>query len=260
VRSRKPLVLAYHAIAECPREEDTGNLFVSPAAFERQMSYLKRHCVVVPLADALGRDRSARRKVAITFDDGYVSVLTTALPILEHYGFVATVFVPTAAIGRRNTWDPPSRCPLDIMSEDQLLRAAAAGLDVQSHGHAHIDMSRASADEVRADLRTSSAALEKLLRERPRYLAYPFGTSSQEACAIAAGEGLHAAFTIDLPGAGRFASERVQVTPLDNPLLFALKARSDYLRLRWHPLVARSYSLLRPLARRTLHVAEPRRS
>ena len=37
----------------------------------------------------------ARRTLAVTFDDAYLSVLELGKPILDRLGLVATVFVPT---------------------------------------------------------------------------------------------------------------------------------------------------------------------
>ncbi|HWL65709.1 MAG TPA: polysaccharide deacetylase, partial [Actinomycetota bacterium] len=83
--SSRPVILAYHAIGECPRERDPGNLFVTPAAFERQMSYLARRKKVVSLEQALANP-TGDNVIVITFDDAYRNVLTQAGPILARYG------------------------------------------------------------------------------------------------------------------------------------------------------------------------------
>src|SRR5208283_2897694 len=62
--------------------------------------------------------------------DAYRSVLTLAVPILERYGFPATVFVPTKWIGMRNRWDPPSELPLDIMTAEELLELRDRGFEL----------------------------------------------------------------------------------------------------------------------------------
>src|SRR2546429_110091 len=45
------------------------------------------------------------RTVLITFDDAYAHVSAVVTPILERHGFSATMFVPTAYLGRPNAWD-----------------------------------------------------------------------------------------------------------------------------------------------------------
>lgn len=133
---RNPAVLLYHAIGRCPAEIDEHGLFVSAEAFEEQMRYLSSKRRVVPLADVFDPAGGPRR-VAITFDDAYKSVRDIAVPILQRYGFVATVFAPTAHLGLANSWDDPSKCDLKIMDADDL-KALAEGHDIQSHGHSHI--------------------------------------------------------------------------------------------------------------------------
>jgi peptidoglycan/xylan/chitin deacetylase (PgdA/CDA1 family) len=234
-------VLAYHAIGSC--DDDRHNLFVATAAFEQQMAYLSRRHQVVPLARLVegGLGGSA---VAITFDDAYISVFDAALPILEHFRFPATVFAPTAHIGRSNTWDPPSPCSLEIADAEALRAASGRGISVESHGHEHIDMSSAPVGDVRPDLTRSIEVLEGLLGSRPRFLAYPYRTGSEAARGIAQELGFKAAFSIDRPHEGPFAYERVQVTPLDGMRLFALKASGHYPRLR-HSKLGQAAVMLR---------------
>lgn len=222
-------VLAYHAIGDC--RSDPHNLFVPIERFARQMRYLARVHRVVPLEEVV-RGTAPARSVALTFDDAYVSVFTDAAEIMARHGFPATVFVPTAYIGLRNRWDPPSSCPLDIATAEMLATAEARGLSVQSHGHAHIDMSSASAEAIREDLVRSVRILTDVVGDEPRFLAYPYRTGSQAARAVVEELGFTAAFSIDHPHEGRFAYERVQVTPRDDRALFALKASGRYISVR----------------------------
>ena len=241
----KAAVLAYHAIGNCP--SDAHNLFISEDGFVRQMSFLSRRRRVVSLADVV--EHPDRGGVAITFDDAYRSVYRSALPVLERFGFPATVFLPTAYVGDENRWDEPTGCPLEIMDETELKDALNRGMDVQSHGHRHIDMTQASQEDVTEDLQRSAVVLTDLLGQRPRYLAYPFHTASPQAQAAARAAGFEAAFSIDRVHDGAYAFERVQVTPRDSSLLFRLKTTGRYLTIRHAPPVAAGYSLLKRAAR-----------
>jgi peptidoglycan/xylan/chitin deacetylase (PgdA/CDA1 family) len=251
--SRGPTVLAYHAVDECPAEEDVHNLFVPAEAFARQMDFLARRRRVVDLDTAVsGRVGSGPPAVAITFDDGYRNVLEVAAPILERHAFPATVFVPTAYIGGRNTWIGPTRCDVDIMDEDELKRAQGMGLRIESHGHAHIDYERASRKEAGDDLERSMDSLESIVGRRPSHLAYPFGAHGVIAQDAVRAAGLRAAYTIDEPHGGSYAHERVQITPLDGAWLFALKTSGRYMRLR-HGRTSRAvYGTIKPVAHKLL--------
>jgi peptidoglycan/xylan/chitin deacetylase (PgdA/CDA1 family) len=246
--SRRGTVLAYHGVGEPPAGEDRHNLFVTPQRFAEQMAFLARRRRVVPLTDLLAGG-AGPRAVAITFDDAYRHVLETALPVLERHGFPSTVFVPTRFVGGRNEWDEPSACDLDVMSADELLEAERRGMRVESHGHAHIDCRTAPIDDVRADLAASQDRLEELVGRRPRLLAWPFRDGSPQARAEAERLGFDVAFSIDLPHAGPFSHERVQVTPRDSLRLFALKTSGRYPALRHSPALDRGYRLVRRVVR-----------
>ena len=47
--------------------------------------------------------------VVITFDDGYQDFYTEAFPVLQNYGYTATVFLPTGFIDNRKTLTRTSR-------------------------------------------------------------------------------------------------------------------------------------------------------
>lgn len=94
-------ILTYHSVL-APGEEawiDPANA-LSADQFERQMRFIaRRRCAVSmdQLVGSLEEGRPFRRgTVAITFDDGYLDVLTTAAPILQKYNLPAMVYLPTA--------------------------------------------------------------------------------------------------------------------------------------------------------------------
>jgi peptidoglycan/xylan/chitin deacetylase (PgdA/CDA1 family) len=251
--SGRATVIAYHAVGHCSANDDRHNLFVSIDEFAAQMDYLARKREVVPLDDvAAQRIPRTKPAVAITFDDAYKSVLRTAGPILERHGFAATVFVPTNWIGRTNGWIEPTPCDVEIMNESELRAAESLGIRVESHGHAHIDYSEASAEEAQVDVAASVTHIEAIVGRRPTFFAYPYGRQSQAGRRAVASAGLRAAFTIDTRHAGSFAWGRVQITPFDGPRLFAVKTSGRYLELRTSRPVSAAYSTVRPLIRRLL--------
>lgn len=79
---------------------------VHPDIFEKQMRYLAKHCLVVPLEklieDITNEHEIPDRTVAITLDCGWLDQLVYAVPILKKLELPATFFIPTAFIGTNN--------------------------------------------------------------------------------------------------------------------------------------------------------------
>jgi len=243
-------VIVYHGLGDCPPADDPYRMFTPVAKFARQMEFLARHRRVVPLADLVaGRIGRGRAAVAITFDDGYCSVLDDAVPILRGHGFPATCFVPTRWIGEANGWDTfkPTDRPLPILSTDGLRALAAAGVDVESHGHMHMHLGEADEADVVADVTASRDILTEVLGSPPRFLAYPYGSQSPVARRAVAACGFESAFSIGQRAEGDFGRERVTIRPTDNLALYAFKTSGRYLAVRESGLGDRAFSLIRPI-------------
>jgi len=114
-RSRMPRslsVLTYHSIAEHARPGfDDGVVDATPSQFEEQLEFVARHFSVIGMADVIAAvDTGAalpRNPLLITFDDGYLTCFTAALPALQRHGLKATFFIATDYIERRRMywWD-----------------------------------------------------------------------------------------------------------------------------------------------------------
>ena len=169
-----------------------------------------------------------RQRISVTFDDGFRSVLLNAAPVLEELALSATLFVPTGAI----RVDAAVGDPIEKLSKDELLTLEARGVEIGSHGHAHIDLAAADEELVRDDLATSHRLLTEWLGHPPLHLAWPFGRSSAVARDVAKDIGFVAAFATERSPAGDFGRERVGVYPKDPFALFVLKASGRYGPLR----------------------------
>jgi len=104
----------YHRVASEPH--DPWNLCVNPDRFAEQMEVIARFDAridLAALARADGYDRQGRR-LAVTFDDGYIDNIIRALPVMEQFEIPATFFVVAGALGRNREfwWDGLERAIL----------------------------------------------------------------------------------------------------------------------------------------------------
>ena len=189
-------VLMYHHLDEAGNDSTA----ITPELFEAQMRALREagYESVMP-DDLLAYVRSGAalpdKPVVITFDDGYLSNYEYAWPILEKYGFRATVFVIGATVGCTEHYKDTDYPITPHFSWEQAAEMVASGvISVQSHtfdmhqwapfeaGRARESILRFE-DESEADYRAALAAdCEKMAGaipaatgERAHVLAYPNG-------------------------------------------------------------------------------------
>jgi peptidoglycan/xylan/chitin deacetylase (PgdA/CDA1 family) len=111
----RPAILMYHRIG---RETfDPWGLVVERDRFAAQVEWLSRSRKVLPLTEfaRLHQERRLPREaIALTFDDGYASILDAIRP-LEKYKLHATVFIPAELIERGGDfwWDELARRIVD---------------------------------------------------------------------------------------------------------------------------------------------------
>jgi peptidoglycan/xylan/chitin deacetylase (PgdA/CDA1 family) len=173
---KQRIILAYHGISKKPQFN-----CVTVELFEQQISYLKEKYSVVPLYKLVGNLKSFSVPevdlASITFDDGYVNFAEFAVPILEKYGFHATVFVPTGKVGYFNDWDECSRGfkKMPIMSYEQLHQLPEKIAEIGSHGISHTPLNRLTEDKIDKEIVESRMEIEQKVGRQVRFFAFPFG-------------------------------------------------------------------------------------
>jgi peptidoglycan/xylan/chitin deacetylase (PgdA/CDA1 family) len=219
-----PLVLMYHGVADAP--EDPNHLFVSPDRFAEQMAWLHRRGLrgvsISTLVDAMRAGRQ-RGLVGITFDDGYVSVLDTAVPELARYGFGATAYIISDRLGGTNEWDEGPTWPL--LSADGVRELAAAGIEIGSHAATHMRLKDAGPEHLSAEVHDSRTSLAALLGTEIRGFAYPYGSMDAAARRAVREAGYDHACAVEASKAeiGLMALPRIYVGQQDDAMRMAAK-------------------------------------
>jgi len=169
------VILAYHHVATDTPPSTT----ISPTDFQGHLQYLRDNQFNVIGLDTLieglqAGDELPDRAVAITFDDGYISIYDEAFPMLQEFGYPFTLFVSTGPINRGQA---------NFMSWDQIREMSEAGVVIANHMIEHPYMLERTEGEDEAGhmrrLRVELLGAEQTIFEETgqahRYLAYPYG-------------------------------------------------------------------------------------
>ncbi|MFC8827745.1 polysaccharide deacetylase family protein [Streptomyces sp. NPDC057137] len=216
----------YHSITD--PTDDPYRVTVSPDRLDRQLRWMRRRGLTGVSMERLLVARAEGRGaglVGLTFDDGYADFLTNAVPLLHRYEFTATVYVLPGRLGGTNAWDSLGpRKPL--LDEDGIREAAAAGMEVGSHGLRHTDLTEADEALLSDETRGSREALCAITGGEVTGFCYPYGTVDERAMSAVRDAGYRYAVGIS-PGplTGLFALPRVHIGQEDTaPRLFLKRA------------------------------------
>ncbi len=220
-------VLMYHSIAAEPVRA-TRRLAVSPSALTEQLAWLTDHgftaMTFFDAAQALRISDLPDRTVVLTFDDGYADFATTALPLLQRFGYPATLFVTTgwvADAGANSAGRPLDR----TLRWEQIRDISETGIEIGAHGHSHAALDELADDDLRMELTHSRALLEDCIGKPVPTLAYPFGYSNPRVrrAAKAAGYSYGAAVRNirATPATDPFRVPRLTIRRNTGPALFA---------------------------------------
>lgn len=207
-------ILCYHNVAPAPADARFKLLYVSPDRFERQLWTLSRLGIRgVSTSEGISRqlEASARGCVALTFDDGYADTLTTAAPLIKRYGFSATCYVVSEAVGTHNHWDAEYlQERKSLMSHEQIEQWLAAGMELGSHSRSHARLRELPRDAARYEIAESRAELRRRFGVPVDHFAYPFGHFSAETVELVRSAGYLSAVTA-LPGVARASDDRFRL-------------------------------------------------
>jgi peptidoglycan/xylan/chitin deacetylase (PgdA/CDA1 family) len=217
----------YHAIAAIA--PDPNMLCTVPGRFEAHMCYLKRrHLRGVSMQElnrAVNMNR-AKGLIGLTFDDGYKDFLDTAVPVLERFGFSATVFVVADRLGKENDWQHAysPRPSIELLEAEELREIVIRGMEVGSHGMTHANLRSATPELLTREVEDSRRMLSTVLHEAVQGFCFPYGSLDKEAVQAVRRAGYaYACGWRTRPERSVYDWPRIPVSDKDNVARFAIK-------------------------------------
>lgn len=226
-RSRKRWIgriLCYHSIGQ----DEWGVNDITERQFRRHIELaLNAGFRFVPAAD-IARNGGGPKDLAITFDDGMKSVVTTAAPILKDYNLPWTFF-PVS-----NWTDQPEPWLKDLVMDWRDVEALlAAGAEMGSHSATHPDFGKIGLSQMTDELGGSRDLFERRLGFAPQTFAIPLGQSAnwkQESMRAANDAGYSVIYAQAEETRPKGTVPRTFVTKFDGDRIFKalLKGKFDY--------------------------------
>ncbi len=171
------LILMYHMLSD---SVPSSAFIITPDEFEADIRWLKEAGYTFCKAKDLEREPKSphEKRVAITFDDGYESDYTLALPILEKYEACATFFVVGSLVGTSG-----------YMTEEQLFALAQSeAAQVGNHSYSYhgksyeeVQLMYAEApDVILKDFARNQAFLRVATNRNITACSFPYGVYNEK--------------------------------------------------------------------------------
>ncbi len=190
-------ILMYHVIAAAPAGAPFPGLYVPPAEFRAQMRALAAagfHAVTLDEVRAawLRRRRLPSNPIVVSFDNGYRTQYTEALPILRRLGWVGDENLQLSGL-------PPSQGGL---GPSEVRALVSDGWELDTQGFTHADLPEADAARLDYEVAVARRTIRRLYGVRADWFCYPSGRYDLQVIAAVAAAGYVGATTV-VPGWAR---------------------------------------------------------
>ncbi|HEX5853309.1 MAG TPA: polysaccharide deacetylase family protein [Solirubrobacteraceae bacterium] len=164
-------ILMYHVIAAPPPGASFPGLYVEPRLFAAQMQALKDagwHAVTLDQVAShwrRGVSMGSGKPIVISFDNGYQSQYTQALPILRGLGWVGDENIQLTGL-------PPSQGGL---GERQVRELVKAGWELDTQGFSHADLIALDPAQLRHEVAVARRVVQRRYGVPVNWFCYPSG-------------------------------------------------------------------------------------
>lgn len=225
------VVITFHSI---PTEQTSE--------FAEQMTMLLKTGTLIKL-DCPVQEKYNRHYLAVTFDDGYQSVIHNALPILKQNKIPATIFIPSSAFGKKPPWILDATHPFareTVLTEEQLKTLPEDLITIGSHTDSHCRLSNIDSYTFKREIVDSKKKLEFVSGRNISLISVPYGQFDKKYTKLFKEAGYQKVFlnipTFPATNTDLFIMGRISVEPDDWTLEFRLKLQGAY---QWLPFAIR---------------------
>ena len=162
-------ILMYHVVTTAPANAPYPELYVPRASFAAQVAWLvRRGYHAVTLQQVFDSWRGAKKlpskPIVFSFDDGYLSQVTNALPVLKARRWPGVLNLEFRNL--QPVWGirPPG-----------VRKLLAAGWELGAHTLTHPDLTKVDAARLREEVTGSRTAIRKMFHVPVNFFCYPAG-------------------------------------------------------------------------------------
>ncbi len=171
VRAQAIPILMYHVINPPPAGAPFPGLYVPSAEFAEQMRVLAQAGFHAVTMDQLwanwkeGAPLPPGKPIVLTFDNGYQSQYTNALPTLRRLGWVGVENIQLTGL-------PPSQGGL---SPEQVRGLVSGGWELDTQGFSHADLITLDPSELHYQVAVARSEVQRLYHVPVNWFCYPSG-------------------------------------------------------------------------------------
>lgn len=179
IQEDKVVILTYHDVVDKIEDNPKTTVNISLEKFEKQIKWLHKHNYKSLSMDEFynwktNNKKIPRKSVLITFDDGWKSFYTKAIPILEKYNMKASVFIiwkysENQTIKNEDTY----------MNFNDIKDVNENHLNMEILSHSYDLHQREYAESNNYELYNNDMKKVKSIQEDIKYYAYPFGKRNE---------------------------------------------------------------------------------
>ncbi|HEV3321788.1 MAG TPA: polysaccharide deacetylase family protein [Solirubrobacteraceae bacterium] len=188
-------ILMYHVINPPPAGAPYPGLYVPTEEFAEQMQALAHAGFRAVTLDRLwaswreGAPLPAGKPIVLTFDNGYQSQYTNALPVLRRLGWEGVENLQLTGL-------PPSQGGL---SPEQVHGLIAAGWELDTQGFSHADLATLDPSELHYQVAVARTEVKRLYHVPVNWFCYPSGQYNAAVVAAVQAAGYRGSTTV-VPG------------------------------------------------------------
>jgi peptidoglycan/xylan/chitin deacetylase (PgdA/CDA1 family) len=188
-------ILMYHVIAPAPTGAPFPGLYVTPEDFSAQMHALAAAGWTAVTQDQVeaywrrGVSLPRGKPIVVSFDNGYQSQYTQALPVLKRLGWVGEENIQLSGL-------PPSQGGL---LQRQIRGFVAAGWELDTQGFSHADLVTLGAEELHYQVAVARETIHRRFHVPVDWFCYPSGHYDSTVIAAVKAAG-YAGSTTVIPG------------------------------------------------------------
>jgi peptidoglycan/xylan/chitin deacetylase (PgdA/CDA1 family) len=199
-------ILMYHVIAAPPAGAPFPGLYVEPSELAAQMQALKNagwHAVTLDQVQAYwqhGVSLGPGKPIVVSFDNGYQSQYTQALPVLRRLGWVGDENIQLTGL-------PPSQGGL---SQAQVHGLLAAGWELDTQGISHADLITLDATQLHDQVAVARRIVQQRYHVPVNWFCYPSGHYDSTVIAAVKAAGFTGSTTV-VPGWAHPSEDRFRL-------------------------------------------------